>query len=162
MSHDQVIQWTKAKVLVYSDSVSCLVKMNDSKDAIIKWEGQVGEFKMSLSYKELLGIDGELIEFEWNMFPGFSSLQMLQEIWNDLRKLNIELEIFTDRTIFMSMSNDIDWTSKGIDEDLYFRIQKKSRHTRRDSRKHSGRSCRGDEKKPRDGPRVRHEGRSFS
>ena len=25
-SHDQVIQWTKAKVHVYSDSVLCLVK----------------------------------------------------------------------------------------------------------------------------------------
>ena len=30
-SHDQVIQWTKAKVLVYSDSVLCLGKMNDSR-----------------------------------------------------------------------------------------------------------------------------------
>ena len=30
-SHDQVIQWTIAKVLVYSDSVLCLGKMNDSR-----------------------------------------------------------------------------------------------------------------------------------
>ena len=35
LSHDQVIQWTKAKVRVYSDSVLCLERMNDSKDAII-------------------------------------------------------------------------------------------------------------------------------
>ena len=28
LSHDQVIQWTKAKVRVYSDSVLCLGKMN--------------------------------------------------------------------------------------------------------------------------------------
>ena len=27
LSHDQVIQWTKAKVRVYSDSLLCLVKM---------------------------------------------------------------------------------------------------------------------------------------
>ena len=44
-SQDQVIQWTKEKVRVYSDSVLCLEKMNDSKYAITRWEGQVGEFK---------------------------------------------------------------------------------------------------------------------
>ena len=78
-----------------------------------KMEGQVDEFKMSPSYKELLGIDGETIDFEWNIFPGFSSLQVLQEIQNDLRERNIKLEKFTDRIIFMSMFNDIDWTRKG-------------------------------------------------
>ena len=34
LSRDQVIQWTKAKVRVYSDSVLCLGKLNGSKDAI--------------------------------------------------------------------------------------------------------------------------------
>ena len=36
-----------------------------TKDALKRWEGQVEEFKMSVSYKELLGIDGEPVEFEW-------------------------------------------------------------------------------------------------
>ena len=79
LSHDQVIQWTKSKVRVYSDSVQCLGKMNESKDAIIRCEGQVEEFKMSSSYKELVGIDGEAIEFEWNIFPKFWSLQILRK-----------------------------------------------------------------------------------
>ena len=39
------IQWTKAKVRVYSDFVRCLEKMSDSKDAITRWEGQVEELK---------------------------------------------------------------------------------------------------------------------
>ena len=56
LSHDQVIQW-----IVHSDSVQCLGKVNDSKDATIRWGGQVEEFKMSFSYKELMGIDGEAI-----------------------------------------------------------------------------------------------------
>ena len=66
--------------------------MYDNGDAIIRWEGQVEEFKMSASYKELLVIDGEPIEFEWNILPGFSSLQLLQKIQNDLRERNIEPE----------------------------------------------------------------------
>ena len=43
------------------------------------------------------------IEFEWNNLPGFSSMQILQKIQDDLRERNIELEKFTDRIIFMSM-----------------------------------------------------------
>ena len=60
--------------------------MNDSKGAIERWEGQVDAFKMSASYKELTGIDGEPIEFEWNIFPGCTSLQMLHLIQNNLQK----------------------------------------------------------------------------
>ena len=112
LSHDEVIQWAKAKVRVYSDSVLCLGKVIQSSDAIVKWEGQVEELKMSLSYKELLGVDEEATKFEWNVFPGFSSLQILQEIQTDLRERNIEPEKFTDRIIFVSMFNDIDWTKK--------------------------------------------------
>ena len=89
--------------------------MNDSKDAITRWEGQVEEIQNVASYKELLGIDGEPIEFEWKSLPGFTSLQIIQEIRNDLRERNIEPEKFTDQIIFMSMFSDIDWTSKGND-----------------------------------------------
>ena len=89
--------------------------MKDSKDVITRWEGQVEEFKMSPLYKELLGIDGEAIEFEWNIFQGFSSLQILQKIRDDLQERNIEPEKFTDRIIFMPMFKDIDWTRKGND-----------------------------------------------
>ena len=66
---------------------------------------------MSASYRELLGIDGEAIEFEWTILPGFSSLQMLQKIQDDLRERNVDLEKITVR-IFMSTFNDVDWTRK--------------------------------------------------
>ena len=112
LSHDHVIQWTKATERFYSDSVLCLGKMNESKDANIRWEGQVEEFKMSLPYKEFPGIDGEAIALEWKIFQEFSLLQILQEIQNDLRKGNIEPEKFRDPIIFTSMFNDIDWTKK--------------------------------------------------
>ena len=62
-----MIQWTRAKVFLYSDSVLCRVKMNDGKGEIERWEGQVEEFKMSASYEELTGIDGGPIEFELNI-----------------------------------------------------------------------------------------------
>ena len=67
--------------------------MNDSKGAFERWESQVDEFKLSASYKELTGIDGEPVEFEWKM----------------------KHEEFTDWIIFMSMFNDINWTRIGND-----------------------------------------------
>ena len=39
----------------------------EAKVQLERREGQVEEFTVSLSYTELLGIDGEAIEFEWNM-----------------------------------------------------------------------------------------------
>ena len=36
--------------------------MNDSKEAIARWEGQVAGLKMYPSYQEAVGIDGEAIE----------------------------------------------------------------------------------------------------
>ena len=84
---------------------------------------------MSPSYIELLGIDVEAIGFEWNNFPGFSSLQILQEIQNDLR--NIESEKFTDRIIFMSMFNDIDWTRKGHDGMCTSNFEEVKEHAKR-------------------------------
>ena len=44
-SHGQVIQWTTSKVLVYSNSILCLGKTNESKDAIFRRESEVEEFK---------------------------------------------------------------------------------------------------------------------
>ena len=67
LTHDQVSTWTKAKVRVYSDSVLCLGKMSDHTEANRRWDNQVEEFRQSNSYREFLGIDGEPIEFEWNI-----------------------------------------------------------------------------------------------
>ena len=64
LSHDRAIKWAKAKVCLYADSVLCLGQMNDSKDEIERWEGQVEELKMHPSCQESVGIDGEAIEFE--------------------------------------------------------------------------------------------------
>ena len=54
LSHDQAIKWAKAKVRVYSDSVLCVGQMNESNEAIAKWEGQVVGLKMYPSYKKTI------------------------------------------------------------------------------------------------------------
>ena len=57
-------------------------------------------------------IDGEPLDFEWNIFPGFNTLQLTQEVKSLLLGLDETPENFSGRIIFMSMFNDISWGSK--------------------------------------------------
>ena len=52
------------------------------------------------------------MEFEWNIFLGFNTLQISQEVQKLLLRLNGTPENFTGRIIFMSMFNDISLGSK--------------------------------------------------
>ena len=65
-------------------------------------------FVNSKEYQELYGIDGESVEFEWNIFPDRTILEMLHEIQVKKTKSGKQ-EFFWDRTFFMSMCNDFDW-----------------------------------------------------
>ena len=55
---------------------------------------------------------GEPMEFELNIFPGFNTLQLSQEVQELLLRLNEAPENLTGRMIFMSMFNDISWRSR--------------------------------------------------
>ena len=48
------------------------------------------------------------MEFDWNIFPGFTTLQLVQEVEQFMNKVG-EPEQFQGRNIFMSMFNDIIW-----------------------------------------------------
>ena len=51
--------------------------------------------KLNASYQDAVGIDGEAIELERIIFPGFSSLSIV-EIQQDLERRNIQPEEFKD------------------------------------------------------------------
>ena len=79
VNDDEVISLSHAKVYVFSDSVLCLGKVNQNPTPNIAWEQQLGWFKDSSQYRILDTIDGEPMQFEWNIFPGFTTLQLVQE-----------------------------------------------------------------------------------
>ena len=56
---------------------------------------------------------GESPEFEWNIFPGFTTLQLCDKINDLLSSLGQSPEAFTGRILFMSMFNDISCDGKG-------------------------------------------------
>ena len=129
----------KAKIRVYAELCCMPGEVVRSFRSKPKMGRPSGRIKISAWFVELLGIDGEPIEFEWNILPGCTSNEILQKIQNNLRARNIEPEKFTDRIIFMSMLSDIDWTKQGNDA-ICISKSEKSRHTWRDSRRDVGRS----------------------
>ena len=51
------------------------------------------------------------MDFEWNIFPGFTTLQLVHEVQEFIGNMG-EPEQFQGRIIFMSMFNDIIWRSE--------------------------------------------------
>ena len=102
---------------------------------------------MKLICEVVLGVDGEPTEFEWNLLPGLTSLQILQKIQSDLRGRNVEPENFGDRIIFMSMFTDIDWTRKGYGEKCISNSEEVMNYAKRFSQGHWTLLGPGDEKK---------------
>ena len=65
---EEVISLSHAKVYVFSDSALCFGKMSENPLSNIVWEDKLTWFKSSSQYRTLGRIDGEPIEFEWNIF----------------------------------------------------------------------------------------------
>ena len=67
-------------------------------------------------FSELNRIDGQPMEFDGKIFPGFTTVGILNQIQQMVGELQCEPENFTGRIIFISMFNDIVWGTKGNEE----------------------------------------------
>ena len=76
----RVINLQRTKVYVFSDSVLCLGKIFENAQSNDAWEQRLGWFKSSQVYRNFDRIDGEPMEFEWQIFPGFNTLQLSEEV----------------------------------------------------------------------------------
>ena len=64
-----------------------LVRKNENTQSNIAWEQRLEWFKTSQEYRDLDRIDGESMEFEWNIFQGYHTLQLSQEVKELLLRL---------------------------------------------------------------------------
>ena len=95
------------------------------------WEDKLTWFKSSSRYRTLDTIDGGPMEFEWNIFPGFTTLQLCHKVRELLSNMSTEPEDFTGRIIFMSMFNDISWGSKENERECELSAQLVSMYAKR-------------------------------
>ena len=92
-------------------------KIHQHPKANESWKDS-GWITTSQSYRDYGGISGEPTEFEWNIFPGFTTLQLYGQVTDLLSRLGETPENFTGRILFMSMFNDITCEKKDNEECL--------------------------------------------
>ena len=112
ISDPVVIGLQSTKVYVFSDSVLCLGKVLQHPECNQAWKDRVAGVRAERDYSDSDDIKGESAEFEWNIFPGFTTLQLCDKINNLLSSLGQTPENFTGRILFMSMFNDISCEGK--------------------------------------------------
>ena len=91
----------------------CLGKVFQHPESNEAWKNRVAGIRSEKSYRDYDAISGESTEFEWNIFPGFTTLQLCDKIKELLSDLGQTPENFTGRILFMSMFNDISCDRKG-------------------------------------------------
>ena len=128
---ERVINLQREKVYVFSDSVLCLSKIHENPNRTMHgktdWDGS-----NHLRFTEIFDrIDGEPMEFEWNIFPGFNTLQLSEEVKFLLLGLGETPENFTGRIIFMSIFNDISCGSKDNEKECESNARLVSLYARR-------------------------------
>ena len=114
---ETVINLQSTKVYVFSDSVLCLGKVHQHPESNEAWKNRIEWITTDQSYRDYDGINGEPTEFEWNIFPGFTTLQLCGKVTDLLSRLGETPETFTGRILFMSMFNDISCDGKGNEEE---------------------------------------------
>ena len=70
---ETIINLQRAKVYVFSDSVLCLGRVHQHPKSNESWKDRIGWITISQSYRDYGAINGEPTEFEWNIFPGFTT-----------------------------------------------------------------------------------------
>ena len=65
---ERVINLQRTNFYVFSDSVLCLGMVHENPQLNTAWEPVLEWFKTSQEYRNLDRIDGEPMEFEWNIF----------------------------------------------------------------------------------------------
>ena len=112
--HDNYAKLSTAKVYFFSDSVLCFGgRIAEYPHSVQPWKNRIDWFTQTSQYRELDNIYGEPVVLEKKPLSGHTTLMLPQEIQNKMEKNDIQPVGFKDRTIFMSMCNDIDWRRKG-------------------------------------------------
>ena len=97
---ERIINLQRTKVYVFSDFVLCLGKIFENPESDDAWEQTLGWIKSSQNYRNFVRIDGEPMEFEWNIFTGFNTLQLSQkftvQIGRNTRNFHRKNSIYVD------------------------------------------------------------------
>ena len=95
----------------------CLGRIHQHSESNDAWKKSIEWITTDKSYRDYDGINGELTEFDWNIFPGFTTLQLCGKVTDLLSDLGETPETLKGKILFMSMFNDISCERKGNKEE---------------------------------------------
>ena len=75
-----VIYFQRTKVYVFSDSVLCFGKVLQHPESNEVWKNRISGIPSVKNCKDYDVVNGESTEFEWNIFPRFTTLQLCDKI----------------------------------------------------------------------------------
>ena len=110
---ERIINLQRAKVYVFSDSVLCLGKVHQILSPTKLWKKRIEWITTSQSYRDNDGISGEPTEFEWNIFPRFTTSQLFDKVTNQLSRSGETPDIFTRRIlIYVDVQRHFLWNER--------------------------------------------------
>ena len=116
---ETVINLHRAKVYVFSDSVFCLGRVHQHPESNEAWKKRIGWIVTDKSYRDYDGINGEPTELEWNIFPGFTTLQLCGKVTDLLSRLGETPETFTGRFSLCRCSTTLPVTRKTMKKNVW-------------------------------------------
>ena len=101
----------------------CLGKIHQHPNANESWKERIEWITTSQRYRDSDGISGEPTEFEWNIFPGFTTLQLCGKVTDVLSRLGETPENFTGKILFLSMFNDMSCGTKDSERECLANVK---------------------------------------
>ena len=100
------------------------------------WKKQIQWYSETNYFSEPNRIVGKHMEFEWKIFPRFTTVGILNEIQKMMGELQCDPADFKSRIIFMPMFNDILWDATGNEELCENNSKRVEEYARRFARGH--------------------------
>ena len=120
---ETVINFQRAKVYVFSDSALCLGRVHQHPESNEAWKKRIGWITTDKSYRDYDGINGEPTEFEWNIFPGFTTLQLCGKVTDLLSRLGETPETFTGRILLSRCSTTFLVEQKTMNKNVWHTLE---------------------------------------
>ena len=128
---ETVINLQSTKVYVFSDSVLFLRKVHQHPESNEAWKKRIEGITTDKSCRDYDGVNGEPTEFEWNIFSGFTTLQLSEKVKSLLYRSGETPETFTGRILFVSMFNDISCGTRDNEQECLANARLVSLYARR-------------------------------
>ena len=110
---ERIINLQCTEVYLFSDSCLCIGRIHQNSESNDAWEQRIGWITSSQSYRDFDGINGEPTEFEWNIFPGFDTLQLCGKVKDLLSRKGETPENFHRKnSIYVDVQRHFLWNKR--------------------------------------------------